>query len=367
MSFEEALAELEGIVQKLERGQLDLESSIQAYERGTALRAALRRQAAPGAAAGREADAGPRGQRRSCSRSRSRELAALARGLAAVAAADRGRARRPCCRRRRAAGAAARGDALCRAGRRQAAAAVPGPATAELFGVAPGRRDPGRAPRSSCIHAYSLIHDDLPAMDERRCAVAGRPAIAPSTRRRRSWPATRCSRWRSRCWRAADYGADAAQRCALVLGLARAAGAGGHVRRPDDRPAWPSGRALGPGRDRRVLQRLKTGALIALRLRRRGDPRPGRAGGAGGAGGLCATISGLAFQIKDDLLDRLGDSAVTGKDGGRDQRCRQGHLRRPAGRARGAREAGTSCVRRRRPALTSSVPRHGFCANCSTS
>jgi exodeoxyribonuclease VII small subunit len=38
MSFEEALSELEGIVQKLERGQLDLESSIQAYERGTALR-----------------------------------------------------------------------------------------------------------------------------------------------------------------------------------------------------------------------------------------------------------------------------------------------------------------------------------------
>ncbi len=38
LSFEQALAELEGIVQKLERGQLDLESSIQAYERGTALR-----------------------------------------------------------------------------------------------------------------------------------------------------------------------------------------------------------------------------------------------------------------------------------------------------------------------------------------
>jgi exodeoxyribonuclease VII small subunit len=38
MSFEEALAELEAIVQKLERGQLDLEASIGAYERGTALR-----------------------------------------------------------------------------------------------------------------------------------------------------------------------------------------------------------------------------------------------------------------------------------------------------------------------------------------
>jgi len=38
LSFEAALAELEAIVQKLERGQLDLEASIQAYERGTALR-----------------------------------------------------------------------------------------------------------------------------------------------------------------------------------------------------------------------------------------------------------------------------------------------------------------------------------------
>ena len=38
MSFEEALAELEAIVQKLERGQLELDASIQAYERGTLLR-----------------------------------------------------------------------------------------------------------------------------------------------------------------------------------------------------------------------------------------------------------------------------------------------------------------------------------------
>ena len=38
MSFEEALAELESIVQRLERGQLDLEASIAAYERGTLLR-----------------------------------------------------------------------------------------------------------------------------------------------------------------------------------------------------------------------------------------------------------------------------------------------------------------------------------------
>lgn len=38
LTFEQALAELEAIVQRLERGQLDLEASIAAYERGTALR-----------------------------------------------------------------------------------------------------------------------------------------------------------------------------------------------------------------------------------------------------------------------------------------------------------------------------------------
>ncbi len=38
MSFEAALSELESIVQKLERGKLELEPSILAYERGTQLR-----------------------------------------------------------------------------------------------------------------------------------------------------------------------------------------------------------------------------------------------------------------------------------------------------------------------------------------
>jgi exodeoxyribonuclease VII small subunit len=38
MAFEEAMAELESIVQKLERGQISLEDSIAAYERGTLLR-----------------------------------------------------------------------------------------------------------------------------------------------------------------------------------------------------------------------------------------------------------------------------------------------------------------------------------------
>ncbi len=38
MTFEQALAELEKIVQDLERGQLDLDAAIRAYERGTLLK-----------------------------------------------------------------------------------------------------------------------------------------------------------------------------------------------------------------------------------------------------------------------------------------------------------------------------------------
>ncbi|GAB4180012.1 MAG: hypothetical protein OHK0024_18510 [Thalassobaculales bacterium] len=38
LSFEQALAELEQIVQKLEQGRIGLEESIAAYERGAALR-----------------------------------------------------------------------------------------------------------------------------------------------------------------------------------------------------------------------------------------------------------------------------------------------------------------------------------------
>ncbi len=39
MSFEAALAELEGIVSQLERGEVELEKSIAMYERGAALKA----------------------------------------------------------------------------------------------------------------------------------------------------------------------------------------------------------------------------------------------------------------------------------------------------------------------------------------
>jgi len=53
-AFEEALAELEALVDQLERGDLSLEDSLKSFERGVALTALCQR--AGGGAAGRDPD-----------------------------------------------------------------------------------------------------------------------------------------------------------------------------------------------------------------------------------------------------------------------------------------------------------------------
>ncbi len=78
------------------------------------------------------------------------------------------------------------------------------------------------------IHAYSLIHDDLPAMDDddlRR----GRPTCParPSTKAPRYWPVTLCRRWRSGCWGHPGNGIDDATRVRMLYVLAEAIGTGG--------------------------------------------------------------------------------------------------------------------------------------------
>jgi hypothetical protein len=47
------------------------------------------------------------------------------------------------------------------------------------------------------VHTYSLVHDDLPCMDNDDLGAEGRPRTRPSTRRRRCWRATPFSRSRS--------------------------------------------------------------------------------------------------------------------------------------------------------------------------
>ena len=163
-----------------------------------------------------------------------------------------------------------------------------------------------------CLHAYSLVHDDLPAMDDddlRR----GQPTVHVK------WDdATAILAGDALQTLAFEVlgGLDAPGdiRAALVLSLARASGAAGMVLgQAQDIAAESAGRLLSLD-EITALQANKTGALIrwsaeAGAVLGNTDPAPLT---------RYATALGLAFQIADDLLDVTGDEAQTGKRVGKD-------------------------------------------------
>ncbi|PDQ22521.1 farnesyl-diphosphate synthase [Mesorhizobium sanjuanii] len=166
-----------------------------------------------------------------------------------------------------------------------------------------------------CVHCYSLIHDDLPAMDDddlRR----GQPTVHKAFDE-----ATAILAGDALLTLAFDIIADEAtalpaeRRAALVLALARAAGAGGMVGgqtldleaehiRPDE-----------AGIIR--LQAMKTGALIRFACEAgaiiAGAPPADRERLA-----EFGSAIGLAFQLADDLLDLTADASQMGKATGKD-------------------------------------------------
>lgn len=163
-----------------------------------------------------------------------------------------------------------------------------------------------------CLHAYSLVHDDLPAMDDddlRR----GQPTVHVK------WDdATAILAGDALQTLAFEVlgGLDAAGdvRAALVLSLAQASGAAGMVLgQAQDIAAETAGDLLSL-EEITALQANKTGALI------RWSAQAGAVLGQQDAAPLTryATALGLAFQIADDLLDVTGDEAQTGKRVGKD-------------------------------------------------
>jgi len=173
-----------------------------------------------------------------------------------------------------------------------------------------------------CVHCYSLVHDDLPAMDNddlRRGQPTAHKAFDEATA---ILAGDGLLTFAFDILARPETHPSAAVRIELVRALARAAGLGGMVGgQMLDLAA--EGR-FGGGEPQRLaeaevatLQAMKTGALLKFACR------------AGGILGQ-ATASqrealdrygeavGKAFQIADDLLDVEGDPALVGKQTGKD-------------------------------------------------
>ena len=167
-----------------------------------------------------------------------------------------------------------------------------------------------------CVHAYSLVHDDLPAMDNddlRRGRPTAHKAFDEATAIL-AGDALQAQAFQILAM--TETHSEATVRAELTLGLARASGAAGMC----------GGQALdlaASDADRDMgwvvrMQRLKTGALIAF---------------SSEAGAILAKADrqrrsalfsygldiGLAFQIADDILDLEGDEAAVGKRLAKDQ------------------------------------------------
>ena len=181
--------------------------------------------------------------------------------------------------------------------------------SARLFGVV--AEAVGRAGAAvECLHTYSLVHDDLPAMDDddlRRGAPTVHKAFDEATA---ILAGDALLTLAFAILADPETDADSTVRAELVTILARGAGAGGMVggqmldlaaeNAPADEAAI------------RRIQAMKTGALIAAAC---------EMGAVLGRAGLeerralarYGASLGLAFQIADDLLDVSSDAGSLGK------------------------------------------------------
>lgn len=190
-------------------------------------------------------------------------------------------------------------------------------ASARALGIAPEMVDTG-ACAVELIHAYSLIHDDLPAMDDddlRR----GRPTCHKAFDDATAILAGDALQTLAFQALASDssFPGDARGRVRMIAALGKASGSKGMV----------GGQALdleseGVTLDLVMLENIhihKTGALLRASVNMAplasSDIDPAKAA----ALDHYAKCVGLAFQIQDDLLDVEGETAVTGKRSGADR------------------------------------------------
>jgi geranylgeranyl pyrophosphate synthase len=169
------------------------------------------------------------------------------------------------------------------------------------------------------VHAYSLVHDDLPCMDDddlRRGRPTAHRAYDVATATRAGFRMVALS------VRVLAHGLDAlglddGRRREIALELFQAAGAGGMIGgQALDLAAEGGAGALGHDALLEIHQR-KTGALIAASCTIGARAAGASAPAIDALRGYGARL-GLAFQIYDDVLDATATSAQLGKTAGKD-------------------------------------------------
>jgi farnesyl diphosphate synthase len=188
-------------------------------------------------------------------------------------------------------------------------------ASAQLFSVS--RRSALQAAAAvEFVPAYSLIHDDLPAMDDSDLR-RGRPTCHKQFDEATAVLAgDGLLTYAFEVLSQPDTHGDPAVRCELVTALAQAAGAAGMVGGQMIDLLAENDPSLDIGAITR-LQRLKTGALIAFSCEAGAILGKARTEQRLALRGYAHDL-GLAFQIADDLLDIEGSAAETGKPVGSD-------------------------------------------------
>jgi geranylgeranyl pyrophosphate synthase len=169
-----------------------------------------------------------------------------------------------------------------------------------------------------CVHAYSLVHDDLPCMDNddpRR----GRPTAHKAFDEATALLAGDALLARAFAILAGSYAQDPALATSLVAELSGAAGSlrlvGGQM---EDLLAEKGSGATADGL--RFIHLNKTAAMIEASLAM-GGLCAGAPGPAVAALREAGRELGLAFQIVDDILDATSDTATLGKTAGKDARA----------------------------------------------
>jgi farnesyl diphosphate synthase len=183
------------------------------------------------------------------------------------------------------------------------------------------------------VHCYSLVHDDLPAMDDddmRRGRLTTHKAFDE---------ATAILAGDALLTLAFDSMADAPThpdggvRAALCCGLARASGLGGMAGgQMLDIAAETAAMPLDPAAISR-MQAMKTGALLRFSVEAGALIAQARPAQRAALSRYGAAI-GAAFQIADDLLDAEGDAATLGKRARKDAERNKATLVAALGAAR---------------------------------